>query len=337
MKLLVIKTSSLGDIVHALPALTDARRALPGLVADWVVEPSFADIVRLHRGVRTIWTAPLRRWRHPARAAISWGEAMTLRRDLRGEGYDLVLDAQGLWKSALVARLVGGRIAGLDRASARGGPIAMLYGERHAVSASLHAVDRARLLFGAALGYTPDLTRLDSGITPPPQAGDAAARRAFLLHGTTWPSKAWPLGQWRVLARGLVAQGYRPALTFAGPAEEALARAVAAAVPETELLGGRTLAQLAALIGESALVVGVDTGLTHLAAALGRPTVGLFASTPAGQTAPRGARTTLLTATTPCAPCGRRHCPLVPRGTDPPCHATIGPERVLAQLDGWAR
>ncbi len=336
MKILVVKTSSLGDIVHALPALTDAHRALPGLVVDWVVEPAFADIVRLHGGVRTLWTAPLRRWRRPARAATSWREAMALRRALRAERYDLVLDAQGLWKSALVARLAGGRIAGLDRASARGGPIAVLYGERHAVSPALHAVDRARLLFGAALGYSPDLARLDAGIAPAMPATDAGARRAFLLHGTTWRSKAWPLGQWIALARGLVARGYRPALTFAGPAEEKLARAVAAAVPGTEILGGRRLAELAALIGDSALVVGVDTGLTHLAAALGRPTVGLFASTPAGQTAPRGPRTALLTATTPCAPCSLRHCPLVPRGTDPPCHATIGPERVLAQIDGWA-
>lgn len=337
MKILIIKTSSLGDIVHALPALTDAHRALPGLVVDWVVEPSFADVVRLHGGVRTVWTAPLRRWRRPARAATSWREALALRRDLKAERYDLVLDAQGLWKSALVARLVGGRIAGLDRASARGGPIAVLYDERHAVSSALHAVDRARLLFGAALGYTADLTHLDAGIAPPLPAGDAGTQRAFLLHGTTWPSKAWPLGQWIALARGLVARGYRPSLTFAGAAEEGLARAVAAAVPEAELLGGRTLAQLAALIGDSALVVGVDTGLTHLAAALGRPTVGLFASTPAGQTAPRGPRTALLAAITPCAPCSRRHCPLVPRGTDPPCHATIGPERVLAQLDEWMR
>lgn len=336
MKLLVIKTSSLGDIVHALPALTDARAALPGLVVDWVVEPAFADIVRLHGGVRTIWTAPLRRWRRPGRAAASWREAVALRRALRAERYDLVLDAQGLLKSALVARLAGGRIAGLDRASARGGPIAVFYGERHAVSAALHAVDRMRLLFGAALRYAPDLSRVEAGIAPAAAGEDTGSRRAFLLHGTTWPSKAWPLAQWIALAQGLLARGYRPALTFAGRPEEALARAVAAAVPEAELLGGRTLAQLAALIGDSALVVGVDTGLTHLAAALGRPTVGLFASTPAGQTAPRGERTALLTATIPCAPCRRRHCPLVPRGTDPPCHATIGPDRVLAQLDRWA-
>lgn len=335
MKLLVIKTSSLGDIVHALPALTDAKRALPDLVVDWVVEPAFADIVRLHEGVRTVWTAPLRRWRRPGRVTTSWREAMALRRALRAERYDLVLDAQGLLKSALVARLAGGRIAGLDRASARGGPIAALYGERHAVSSALHAVDRMRLLFGAALGYAPDLSLVASGIAPAARRA-AEERRAFLLHGTTWPSKAWPLAQWIALARGLAARGYRPALTFAGPAEETLARAVVAAVPEAELLGGRTLAQLAALIGDSALVVGVDTGLTHLAAALGRSTIGLFASTPAGQTAPRGERTALLAATTPCAPCSRRHCPLVPHGTDPPCHATIGPDRVLAQLEGWA-
>lgn len=338
-----MKTSSLGDVVHALPATCEALAAVPGLVLDWAVEPAFADVLRLQPGVRRIWPTPLRRWRRdlmrPARWRAAGREIGALTRALRRERYDLVLDAQGLFKSVLVARLAGPRVVGLDRASSRGGPVTALYSRAFAVPPERHAVDRMRLLFGAALGYRPALDRPAPGLLeagPVPRLEEAAAsRRAFLLHGTTWPSKHWPLGQWVSLAEGLLTRGYRPAVTFADAAEEGTARALAAAVPEVEIVGPLTLGEVAAGLAGSALVVGVDTGLMHLAAVLGRPTIALFASTPPGQTEPRGSRVAVLAATTPCAPCSQRRCPLVPEGADPPCQATIGPIRVLAQIDQW--
>ncbi|WP_181704417.1 lipopolysaccharide heptosyltransferase I [Chthonobacter albigriseus] len=331
MKILVVKTSSMGDVIHTLPAVTDALAARPDLEIHWAVEPAFADLVRLHPGIAKVWSAPIRRWRKMLLRRGTLDEVVALRSALRAEAYDLVIDAQGLIKSALLARLTGRPVHGLDRASAREPLATLAYAVRHRVPKDLHAVDRTRLLFGAALGYAPDLEHLRTGIER--AANQAGTKRAFLLHGTTWSSKRWPVDQWITLARSLVARGWTPEVTFSDPDEEAAARAIAAAVPEAVLHPRRPLGEVAETLAGCGIAVGVDTGLTHLAAGLGLPTIALFASTVPGLTGPRGTRATALAATTPCAPCRKRDCPLVAPGETPPCHATIGPDRVLAEID----
>jgi heptosyltransferase I len=297
MKVLIVKTSSMGDVVHSFPAVEDARRNIPGIAFDWCVEEAFADIVGLHPGIGTIHCVAIRRWRKALLSAPTWREAANLRRSLKGSRYDLVLDAQGLLKSAVVARLAAAPVAGFDRSSAREPAASILYTRRYAVPRRHHAIDRTRLLFGQALGYAPDLSTTDWGIKPP-EGGSLAAPgpTAFLLHGTSRADKKWPAEAWIETARQLSARGLTPVTTFADAAERALAEAIGKAVPNSVIVPKSRLAEIAAIIGRSALVIGADTGLMHLAGAFGLPTVGIFVTTEPGLTAPRGAFTSALRA-----------------------------------------
>ena len=285
MKVLIVKTSSMGDVIHTFPALEDARRARPEIAFDWCVEDAFSGIVALHPAIRKIHAVAIRRWRKNLLAGKSWREAMTLRRALRHENYDLVIDAQGLLKSAIVAKQAGAPIAGFDRTSAREPLATLFYHQRFGVAQNLHAIERTRRLFGLALGYEPALSRLDSGIEPP---ATASSNTAFLLHGTSREDKKWPVGDWVETARLLVASGITPVTTWSNEREKATAEAIAFAVAETVLVEKSPLTKIAARIGQSALVIGADTGLTHLASAYGLPTVAIFLTTQPGLTGPRG-------------------------------------------------
>ena len=281
-RVLIVKTSSMGDVIHTFPALEDARPARPDISFGWCVEEAFAGIVALHPGVGAIHEVALRRWRKSLLAGATWREAARLRRALREAGYDLVIDAQGLLKSALVARLARAPIAGYDKNSIREPAASRFYDQRHAVSRRLHAIERTRRLFGLALGYEPDLSRLDSGIAPPsgaPALPEGA--NAFLLHGTS---------------RG--EGGRAPAPPWTRAQEGAAGKPSAAAVPQTLIVAKSPLADIAGMLGHATLVIGADTGLTHLASAYGLPTVAVFLTTEPGLTGPLGPFSSTLTAET---------------------------------------
>jgi heptosyltransferase-1 len=289
MKVLIVKTSSMGDVIHTFPAVQDARLNRPDVSFDWCVEEAFAGIVALHPEIGRIHTVAVRRWRKALFSGGTWREAALLRRTLRECRYDLVIDAQGLLKSALVARQAAAPIAGFDRSSAREPSAALFYDVGYAVPRGLHAIERTRRLFGLALGYQPDLSILDSGIVPP--AGDIAGisgRTAFLLHGTSREDKKWPAGDWIEIARLLIDRGMTPVTTWSNEREKAVAEAIAKAVPSTIMVPKSPLAEIAGIIGHSTLVIGADTGLTHLASAFGLPTVAVFLATEPGLTGPRG-------------------------------------------------
>lgn len=288
MKVLIVKTSSMGDVIHTFPALEDARPARPDIVFDWCVEEAFAGIVALHPAVRAIRKVAVRRWRKAIWSPATWREIRNLRQNLRNERYDLVLDAQGLLKSAAVARLVGAPVAGFDRASAREPSAALFYRDRYNVPRGLHAIERTRRLFGLALGYQPDLSRLEAGIVAPKDGPAMPDNAAFLLHGTSREDKKWPVADWIGTARQLAAKGLVPVTTWSNTAEKSVAEAIAAAVPQTLLVPKSPLSEIAGRIGRAKLVIGADTGLTHLAAAYGLPTVAVFLTTEPGLTGPRG-------------------------------------------------
>jgi heptosyltransferase-1 len=294
MKVLIVKTSSMGDVIHTFPALEDARRARHDITFDWCVEDAFAGIVALHPAARTIRKVAVRRWRKALWSPAVWREIRELRRSLRDERYDLVLDAQGLLKSAAVARLAGSPVAGLDGASAREPSAARFYRDRYNVPRGLHAIERTRRLFGLALGYEADLSRLDSGIVAPKDGPAMPDRAAFLLHGTSREDKKWPAADWIAVARQLDAKGFVPVTTWSNAAEKDIAEAIAGAVPRTLLVPKSPLSEIASRIGRSELVIGADTGLTHLAAAFGLPTVAVFLTTEPGLTGPRGRFTATL-------------------------------------------
>ncbi|ESY88826.1 glycosyl transferase family 1 [Mesorhizobium sp. LNHC220B00] len=289
MKVLIVKTSSMGDVIHTFPALQDACRARPDIAFDWCVEEAFAGILTLHPAIGTIHTVAIRRWRKNLFHTNTWREAAALRRTLRECRYDLVIDAQGLLKSALVARQTRAPIAGFDRSSVREPSATLFYDITFAVPRDLHAIERTRRLFGLALGYRPDLLRLDSGIVAPISMVDGIdGRTAFLLHGTSREDKKWPLEDWIGTARLLVERGMTPLTTWSNEREKAVAEAIAKAVPSTVVVPKSPLADIAAILGGSTLVIGADTGLTHLASAFDLPTVAVFLATEPGLTGPRG-------------------------------------------------
>lgn len=281
MRILIVKTSSLGDIVHTLPAVTDAARAIPGLRCDWLAERAFAEIPAWHPAVDRVIQCDLRGWRRNLGQTVFGGDWSRFRGELRGTRYDLVIDAQGLVKSAWLARQARGPLAGPDRISAREPLAAAMYQRGYPVPKhdAAHAVERSRRLFAQALGYDYDDT--------PPQAGLDRARFArpesplpwvVFLHGTTWTSKRWPLAHWCELGAWIAKRGLRVVLPWGSEAEHSDAQRIAQACNGLVLprLG---LTPLAGWLAWARLCVGVDTGLAHLAAAFGTPQVSLYGPT----------------------------------------------------------
>ncbi|MEO8144311.1 MAG: lipopolysaccharide heptosyltransferase I [Betaproteobacteria bacterium] len=275
-RILIVKTSSLGDVVHNCPAVTDIARALPDAAIDWVVEEAFAEVAALHRSVRRVIPVSIRRWRGKLLSAATWSEFGRFRRTLGAERYDFVIDSQGLVKSALVSFLANGPRHGFDRASAREPFAARFYGTRHAVPAGLHAVDRNRRLAAAALGYALQ-DDCDYGL----RVADVATIQvrtpfALLLTMTSRDDKLWPEEYWRALGAALEGRGLHCLLPWGNDEEKRRCVRIATAVRGAVVPRRMTLAELAALARKARCVVGVDTGLAHLAAALDVPVAGLY-------------------------------------------------------------
>ena len=268
--ILFVKTSSLGDVVHNCPAVSDVARRLPGAEIDWIVEEDFAGLVALHASVRRVIPVAIRRWRAaPWRPAV-WSEIGEFRRRLAAERYDAVIDTQSLLKSALVSWCAGGTRHGMDRASVREPLAACFYDVRHAVPRGLHAVERNRRLAAAALGLALD-AQVDYGLRVAPLA--ARSSRFVLLTMTSRADKLWPEARWIELARSLAAPVVLP---WGSAAEKSRAERIAGGLARASVPPRMALGELGALLREAKAVIGVDTGLTHLAAALGTPTVGIY-------------------------------------------------------------
>ncbi|MCB5186877.1 lipopolysaccharide heptosyltransferase I [Methylobacillus caricis] len=280
-RLLMIKTTSLGDVIHNLPVITDIHAHFPDTVVDWVVEESFADIPRLHPGVQQVIPVAIRRWRKHLLQASTWQEIRHLRRQLAGHRYDHIIDTQGLFKSALIGRLASGRYHGQDRASAREPLAACFYQHQYPVARDQHAVTRNRELAALALGYPKPSDPPDYGIRAdrPPDTLTLPARYIAGLHATSRDSKLWPESQWVTLGRHLQKQDIALVLPWGNAGEHARAQRIAAALGDAMVLPRLGLAELSAILGHAIAAIGVDTGLVHLAAALDKPTVAIYTDT----------------------------------------------------------
>jgi heptosyltransferase I len=282
--ILLIKTSSLGDVVHNLPVVSDIRARFPRASIDWVVEEAYRDIVGMHPGVRRAIPVALRRWRSNILAPAHWREFGHFRRALSGKRYDCVIDTQGLIKSALLAKAAIGIHHGYVSASAREPLAAKFYDVCHVVPRDLHAVTRNRRLAALALGYPMPAT-LDYGITVPAGAKPIEPPPyCVLLHSSSRADKLWPEAAWERLGSELAGQGLACVLPWGDAAEHARSKRMARTLATATVPPALDILQVAGLLAGAMAVIGVDTGMTHLAAALGRPVVALYCGTRPGLT-----------------------------------------------------
>jgi len=276
LHLLIVKTSSMGDVVHAMPVVADIHAHRPGSRIDWLVEAPFAAIPQMHPGVAEVLPMAWRKWRRQLFQRATWQAMGALRQRLRDARYDLVLDLQGLTKSALWARQAGAPVAGYDRHSGRDPWAPVLYARRAQVGLDLQAVLRCRLLAAAHLGYTlPEGAPPDFGLRAPAPGWQPKGAYAVLIPNASRAEKLWPERHWIAVGRHLAERGWMPVVLWGSEAEQTLAERIAAGcdgdVPPFLRVG-----EMAAVLAGARTVVGLDTGFTHLAAALGRPTLGIY-------------------------------------------------------------
>ena len=287
-RILIVKTSSLGDVVHNLPVASDIRRHFPDADIDWVVEELYAPLVGLHSAVRRVIPVALRRWRRRPLGRSTWREIGEFRRLFRTVRYDAIVDTQGLLKSALIARAAKGRHHGFDAGTAREPLAARFYDVTHHVPLSQHAVPRNRALGAAALGYRVE-EPIDYGIVISGPLTQPAQPYAVLLHGSSRRDKLWAEAAWIELGRALAARGLACVLPWGSDEERKRSERIAQDLSRAEVPPLQPLDRLAVLLGKAVAVVGVDTGLTHLAAALGRPVAAIYCGTDPSLTGVYGA------------------------------------------------
>ena len=313
MKVLLVKLSSLGDVVHALPVLQDIHAALPDVQVDWVVEQSFAPLLALHCGVHRVITCQIRRWRKSPLAATTRREWRAFRAQLQQEAYDAVIDLQGLTKSALVARLArmapGGRryaLANQTEGSGYEAPTRWVADVALRMPPHIHAVQRSRELAARALGYAlqavPDFglnRHLDQSGRAQAAietiASKASPKTVALVHGTSRADKEWPLAHWVALGQRLQAAGWQIALPHGSASELLTSQAIArelgqgekSAVPAPALVWPLlALDALTEALARCAGVIGVDSGVSHIAVALDLPHVQIYNFDTAWRTGP---------------------------------------------------
>jgi len=276
-----------------MPMVADIHRHFPGAQIDWVVEEAYTSLVGLNGYVHSIIPIALRRWRKTLFSAATRAEIGAFRRKLRSERYDLVFDTQGLLKTSVVMRMARlapqGRRIGLANATEGSGyePVSRIFHDQSIpVGLRTHAVTRARLVAAGALGYQME-GQPDFALRPPePARWDWMPEQPYVVffHGTARAAKQWPQDRWIRLGQALAARGMPVLLPWGSAKEQEAARQLAAGIPGAIVLPALPMMQAVALVQQARLVIGLDTGLTHIAAAYGRPTIELYCDSPRWKT-----------------------------------------------------
>lgn len=338
MNILIVKLTSMGDLLQALPAVTDASRARSDVMFDWVVDEAFAEIPHWHPAVRKVITTAHRRWRGNIPDCLGSGELKNFWRQLRSEQYDIVIDTQANLKSALVTTLARGVKHGLDRSSVREYPAHWAYKFRYSIPAKQLAINRWRGLFAQVLDYPQPQSAPDFGLSgicwPTPER---RPERPYIMAvpNASWENKYWQDSQWRDLIRIAGIAGFQVLLTCGSAAEFDRSASIARGQDNARALPRTSLAEVAALLKESAGAVCMDTGLAHLSAALDVPTVTLYGPTDPRLIGATGSRSVHMAAAGyDCIPCYRRFCEIAGgRGGDAQCLAGINASEVWQTLN----
>lgn len=279
----------MGDVIHTLPALTDAQQAIPNLQVDWVVESAFAEIPSWHSAVNKVIPLSLRKWRKSPVSSNTRKEWNAYKASLQSEKYDAVIDAQGLIKSALFAtRLANGVKHGYNRHSIREPLASLFYDKTYAISYQQHAVERIRQLFSQSLGYSIESSLGDYGIADrfsqyfAKKGEELTAYKPYIIaiHATTRADKHWPENYWVELFSQLIKKGVNIRLPWGNTEEKVRAERFAQHNPDyIQVLPKLTLTELAYQIANAESVISVDTGLSHLTAALDKSNIILYGAT----------------------------------------------------------
>ncbi|EKD75736.1 MAG: hypothetical protein ACD_44C00036G0011 [uncultured bacterium] len=336
MKVLIIKMSSMGDVLHALPALTDAARVFPEIKFDWVIEENFQEIPRWHFAVNEVILFPWRRIRKKFLSKYFFEELEKFKLKLQKEKYDFIIDAQGLLKSGWVAFLAQGLRCGYDFQSSREPAASFFYQKKFFIDKMQHAITRTRKLFSSVLNYSyqdslPDFGILENKIFQFKKKQEKPY--VVFLHGTTWKTKLWPENHWIELAKRLNKQGLSIKLVWWTELEKKRALRIQENISDVDVLDKQNLHQMAELFFNAAMVVSVDTGLAHLASVLGVPCISLYGPTDPKRTGTLGKNQIQLHSQFKCAPCLQKVCHYSGfRKTDPPCFSEITALRVEQEI-----
>jgi heptosyltransferase-1 len=331
-RILLIKLTSLGDLIHALPALNDAYHADRTFEFDWVVDASFSEVASWHPAIKRIFCTSHRTWRKNLANLKTYKDIRKLIHDIRETKYDLVIDGQGNFKTALMGLFARGTKAGYDRHSVREWIAHIGYQKKISASKKAHAITRLRILFSQSIGYplpkTPPNFRLKENcfIQPPIQLPSSYL---FFVHNASWQTKLWPEQHWIELIVKSVNQGFQILLPWGNSEEEARAKRLAI-LPGVTVLPRLSLSQIGYVLKNALAAVCMDTGLSHLAAALNIPAITLYGATDSGLTGSRGQNQCHLHSTLPCSPCNQKTCKF--KIATAPCLSQITPEKVFQNL-----
>lgn len=333
----------MGDVVHLMPALSEFNKHYPQAQVDWLVEESFAEIPHWHPCVQRVIKVATRRWR-----SFNWQnlrEFLHFKKELRSVKYDVVIDAQGLMKSAVLSRFArlnkGAKRIGFSADSIKESPAANFYNKKIEIPRDQHAIERLRQLFAKAFNYPlenePSVgaqPALDYQINLPNKANRPQNQQTiFFLHGTTWPSKHLPDQVWRDLLDLVTDDGYRVSLCWGNEIEHKRALWIAQDHVNAQVLDKMNLNELAQHIQSAAGVIAVDTGLAHIAAALEVPAVSVYGATDARLTGALGQGQQHLQTQYPCSPCLLKNCDkITDQVITPPCYQTLSATHIWQLL-----
>jgi heptosyltransferase-1 len=326
----------MGDLVQTLPALTDAAKAIPEIKFDWVVDEAFVQVPSWHSHVEHVFPTALRRWGKNWSATLKSGEPQTLLKRLRATNYEMIVDVQGGFKSAIIGRLAKGQHSGHDRRGVHDWGAQFFYQRQFAIPKGMHSISRMRRLLAEALSYKFNESDLDYGIVPTRfESPNLELPKPYLvfIHSTSWASKVWPEQYWRELLELATAAGFAVVLPWGDEAERQRSERIIAGNSRGVVLPPLSISQKAAIIKGAQGTVGLDTGLSHIAAALSIPSVTIYGATDPRLVGATGRQQRHLTSKFECLHCHETICTY--RGATelkPACLVELKPEDVWREL-----